>query len=195
VALYRERALARAKLDRHAEAVEDYGRALEAGPGDEERAVLHLSRGQEYLALEAPQPALRDFEAALRLQPDNPDTCLGSAHARVKLGDLAKGVAEAEKAVKDYPKEPRHWHEAARVYALAARLVKAEPGRERELARGRRPYQQRALALLRQALFVLPAAQRRAYWRDHMSKDPALVSLLETPEFATQVAPLIAPQR
>jgi tetratricopeptide (TPR) repeat protein len=181
---YRERGLARAKLGRHAEAVEDYNRALEAGPKEEERAALHLSRGQEYLAQSALLPALRDFEAARRLQPGDADTCLACAHVRVKLGDLGKGVADAEEALKADPKEPRPWHGAARVYAqAAAQAARADRGTEEERARLQSQYQRRAIALLRRALGLVPADRRREYWRDNVQKDKALAPIRNMPEF------------
>src|SRR5262249_6273623 len=100
-----QRGLARAKLGRHSDAIGDYGRALEAKPKDEEKASLYLSRGQEYLAVNALQLALRDFEEALRLKPDSVDATLGCAYLQVKLGDPHRGVAEAERIVRGKPSE------------------------------------------------------------------------------------------
>jgi tetratricopeptide (TPR) repeat protein/predicted Ser/Thr protein kinase len=190
VALYHERGLAREKLGRLTEAVEDYSLALGAGPKDEERGALYLSRGQDYLALDALQPALRDFEEALRLQPDNANAALGRALVRVKLGDIVKGVADAERAVKDDPNEPSLWHGAARVYAQAAALVKAPPGRETEQAILRAQYQQKAIVLLRKALDLTPAGQRQGYWRKNVMKDAALDPIRNHPEFVRLTAQL-----
>src|SRR5262249_25517645 len=145
-----------AKLDRHAEAIEDYGRALEARPKDDEKALLYRFRGREYLASNALQPALRDFEQALHLDPDSADAHLGCALVRVKLGDLHQGLTEAEKALKDEPKEPRLWHEAARVYAQAIAHRKAEPSQDARQAALRTRYQERAFVLLRTAFNLVP---------------------------------------
>jgi tetratricopeptide (TPR) repeat protein len=57
--------MARTKLLRYPEAVEDYARALELDPAD---AATHATRGWVYLATQSPLLALPDFEAALRLQ-------------------------------------------------------------------------------------------------------------------------------
>jgi tetratricopeptide (TPR) repeat protein len=181
-AVYRQRGLARAKFGRHEEAIEDYGRALEAKPKDEEKAPLHLYRGQEYLALGALQPALRDFEEAVRLEPDNADAYLGRAHVRVKLGDARGAVADAERAVKGEPKEPRLWYAAARLCVQAGEQ-KAEPGKEAVQARLRTEYQARAVALLETALALVPAGERQGHWRDNVLKDAALYPLRRLPEF------------
>jgi tetratricopeptide (TPR) repeat protein len=174
VAVYRQRGLAHAKLDRHAKAIEDYGRALEAKPKEDERAPLYLYRGQEYLAINALQPALRDFEEALRLDPNRADAYLGCALVRVKLGDPHKGVVDAENTVKGEPKDPHLWHGAARVYAQAVAQLKPEPGQDARQATIRLRYQERAVVLLRTALTLVPAGQRQAYWREHVMKDAAL---------------------
>jgi tetratricopeptide (TPR) repeat protein len=192
-ALYRQRGLARAELGRHAAAIDDLGRALEARPKPEELPSLYLSRGKEYLAINALQPALGDFEEALRLQPDSGNARLGCAHARVKLGQLKEGLADAERAVQGEPKDPRLWHGAARVYAQAATQVKAEPGMEESQARIREGYQERAVGLLRRALLLVPAGQRPAYWRDTMRNDPALTPLHRFPPFVRLAARLEEP--
>jgi tetratricopeptide (TPR) repeat protein len=183
VAIYRQRGLARARLERHAEAIDDYGRALEAKPKAEERPLLHLSRGKEYLAVNALQPALMDFEEVLRLHPDHRDACLACAHVRVRLGDVRQGVADAERAVKGEPTDSRLWLEAARVYAQAATQRKADKGAEESQDLRRTQYQLRAMGLLRQALLLVPADERPAYWRDKVLKDPALVPLRGLPEY------------
>jgi serine/threonine protein kinase/Tfp pilus assembly protein PilF len=187
-AVFHQRGLARVKLGRNAEAIEDFGRALDANPQAAERAPLHLCRAQAYLAVDALKLALRDFEEALRLQPDNADACLGCAHIRVHQGDLARGVADADRAVKGEPKEPRLWHEAARVYTEAATQLTAEQGKKEDQPRLRAQYQKRAVELLRRALNVVPVEQRPAYWRNDVLKDPALSPLQRLPEFALLAA-------
>src|SRR5262249_47875794 len=147
---------------------------LEAKPKEEDRAPLYLYRGQEYLAINALQPALRHFEEALRLDPNSADAYLGCGLVRVKLGEPYKGVADANRAVKGEPKEPRLWHGAARVYAQAAAQLKAGPGRDESLARIRSRYEEtavyeeRAVVLLSTALHRVAAGQRKAYWRENV---------------------------
>ncbi len=174
VAVHRQRGLARAKLGRHAEAIDDYGRALQGKPREDEQLPLYLARGQEYLALNALPPALADFEEALRLAPGHVDALLGRAHARVKLGDPSRAVADADRTLRGQPREPRLWHGAARVYAQAAGQVKAESGQEQFQAQLRTRYLQRAVVLLRTALELVPAGQRPAYWQEQVLKDTAL---------------------
>jgi serine/threonine protein kinase/Tfp pilus assembly protein PilF len=182
-AIYRQRGLARAEVGRHAEAMEDYSRALEMKPKDEERASLHLRRGQEYLASNAMELALRDFEEAVRLDPSRADAYLGRAYARVKLGNAQQGTADADKVVKGEPREPRLWYGAARVYAQAAAQLKPAPGQEKKQTRIRSFYQERALELLRTALNLVPVDERQAYWRQNIVKDAALAPIRGLPGF------------
>lgn len=186
-AVYRQRGLARAQIGRRPEAIDDYGRALDAKPKDEEKASLYLYRGQEYLAINALEPALRDFEEAVRLSPNSADAYLGCAHARIRLGDVARGLADAEKAVKGQPKEARLWHGAARVYAQAAGQLKAQQGQEPAQARLRATYQNRALVLLFEAVSHVPLNQRQAYLRDNVMKDTALYPVRQLREFVQLV--------
>jgi tetratricopeptide (TPR) repeat protein len=192
-ALYRQRGLARAQLGRHAEAIDDYGRALEAKPKPEDLAPLYRYRGQEYLVINALKPALGDFQTALRLDPDSADAALGCAYVRVKLGDLARGVTDAERALKGRPTAPRLWYGAARVYAQAAAQVKEEPGTEASQARLRSEYQQRAVELLRRALDRVPVAGRAQYWRDNVRRDAALYPIRNTVGFGRLAARYAGP--
>jgi tetratricopeptide (TPR) repeat protein len=169
-AVYRQRGLARTKIKQHGEAIDDYTRALEADPKEQERAPLYLYRGQDYLALNSLAPALRDFTEALRLDPGNANAALACAHVQIKLDDPHEAVARAEIAVKAKPKEVYLWHGAARIYAQAAAQMKLERGEGRLRSR----YQERALALIQKAVELEPASQRRAYWQEKVMKDPAL---------------------
>ena len=182
-AVYRQRALAHLKLGQHEEAIEDYGRALEAKPKDEEKVPLHLYRGQEYLVINELKPALRDFEEALRLDPNSADAALGCAHVHVKQGEFHEGIAEAERAVKGKPKEPRLWLGAARIYAQAGAQLRDEPDPLTSPVVLQLQYLKRAIALLRMALENVPANEKQAYWRDQVMNDTALDPLRTIPEF------------
>jgi tetratricopeptide (TPR) repeat protein len=183
VAVYRQRGLARAKSARHAEAIADFARALESKPKDEELPLLYLSRGQEYLAINALQPALRDFEEVFHLDPDSPDAHLGRALVRVKLGEPLKGIADAARAVEREPEDPRLWHSAARVYAQAAGQLRGEASGDIAEIRLRSRYQLQAVLLLRKALAMVPDGERQGYWRDNVKNDAALFPLRRVPEF------------
>jgi tetratricopeptide (TPR) repeat protein len=143
-----------------------------------------------YLAINALRPALRDFEEVLRLQPNSPDAYLGRAHVRVQLSDPQEALADADRAVKGQPKEPHLWHGAAGVYAHAAARLKVEPSAEQGQARLRARYQEWAAGLLRQALLLVPARERPAYWRQKVVNDAALSGLRGTPPFIGLAASL-----
>jgi tetratricopeptide (TPR) repeat protein len=66
--LYQARALAKVKLGRHEDAVGDFTLALDRTPND---VALRTQRGQTYLACQAPQLALLDFEEAIRAATDH----------------------------------------------------------------------------------------------------------------------------
>ena len=90
--VYRARGLAFAKLDKYREAINDYTMSLQYEPSPN----MLKQRGKAYL-LQATQLAKEDFEESLRLNPIDPDTRWGLAHAMVMLGDYAGAVVEVEK--------------------------------------------------------------------------------------------------
>jgi tetratricopeptide (TPR) repeat protein/tRNA A-37 threonylcarbamoyl transferase component Bud32 len=181
--LYRQRGLARAKLNRHREAIDDYSRALDAKPKNEEMAPLLLERGKENLEFKAPGPALHDFTEALRYDPKSGDAHLGCAYACVKLGDAQKAMTHADLAVKCQPNDPSLWLGAARVYTHAGEMIKPDPGQEANQEAVRKERQKQALGLLAGALGNMPdAEQRRAYLHEVMN-DPALNPLRGNPGF------------
>jgi tetratricopeptide (TPR) repeat protein len=169
------RGLIRARAGRYAEAIEDYGRALAL----ERSSTTHAHRGWVYLARRAPQLALDDFEAALQLKPDNGDACTGRGYARVQLGRLAEGVADAQQALHHGPRTPRLLWNAARVHAQAAGRL-GTLGADLVL---RSVYQQRAVRLLREALEATPAAERAAFWKENIHKDEVLAPLRTSSAF------------
>src|SRR5262249_37947205 len=70
---FRGRGLARMKLGRYPEAVDDYTRVLEREPD----AEIHEHRGWAHFFSEAWKLALRDFERALELDASNGDALIG----------------------------------------------------------------------------------------------------------------------
>ncbi len=148
------------------------------------RPPLYLYRGQEYLVVNALDSALRDFEEVLRLDPKSADAHLGCAYVRLKMGELDVGTADAEKVVKGDPKLPHLWHGAARVYAQAAVLLKAEQGQEASQALIRSQYQMRALDLLRETLNRVPSLkERKTYWQEQVMHDATLNPIRNMPGF------------
>jgi serine/threonine protein kinase/tetratricopeptide (TPR) repeat protein len=172
---YRDRGLAREKLGNYSEGIADYCRALDlkADP-----AETRLHRGRAYLQMDAPRLALADFETVIQLDNKvNGYAYIGRGYARVKLGQIAEGVADAEEAVRRGPAEPRLMWAAARIYALAC-------GRLNDSALVRARYQERGFELLRGAIELTPSDERTAFWRDYVAKDPVLNPLRRERSFA-----------
>jgi serine/threonine protein kinase/Tfp pilus assembly protein PilF len=176
-AVYELRGLAREGIQDHAGAIADAGAAL-ALSSDKEKVELLARRGWLYIVVDAPRLALRDFEDAIRLDPSHGDAHAGRGSARLRLGEHHEAVADAEKALGLGEPTARMLYKAARVYALAAVVAAAEvrkrgPATAPLVAR----YQDRAVALLREALKRMPRDQQAAFWHEVFSSDPALRAL------------------
>jgi tetratricopeptide (TPR) repeat protein len=91
------RALARARLGRHAEAVADFD-ALEA-TGFRKALVLHMKRAESLEALGRLADAERDWTLALAEDPDNPWLLQQRASARARLGRLEEAVKDLTDAL------------------------------------------------------------------------------------------------
>ena len=78
----------------------------------------------------------------------------------------ARPIQDAAEALRLGPPSPRLLYNAARIYAQC-------PG----------PDPQRALELIQQALSLLPAEERRAFWSTHIRTDAALAALRRHPSF------------
>jgi len=165
-AVYVARGLIHARQGEHLQALESYNRALAL----EDEARTRMLRGWTFLALEAPRPALADFDAAARLGPADADVLSGRGHARAVLGQVPGALDDAEAAWRKGPRTPRLLVVLAGVHARAA--VHPETDRDR-----RSDCQERALELLRQALEATPEQDRAAFWRDHIQGEPALAPL------------------
>jgi tetratricopeptide (TPR) repeat protein len=193
---YRARGLAQARLRNPAAALDDYARALDIDPNAETFAY----RGWVHLVLEAPKLALRDFEKAVELDPESSDAHNGRGHARVLLGQVRDGLADAERAVdlgsKKGTKEARLLYNAARTYAQAARGVEAERGPGRQARDLRQQRQERAVALIRSALQALDGdVQRLQFWRDYIRRDGALAPLHYSQGFVALAAQYGRPEK
>jgi tetratricopeptide (TPR) repeat protein len=165
--VFRARAQVHVELGEAAAAVQDYSRALDLKPHD---AALHAARGWAYLASDAPRLALPDFQEAVRLDPAGVDAYNGRGHARVRLarsaGALAQAVADADEACRREPRDPTTLVHAARVYAQAVGRLDADVvPRGPQTAETLALYQDRAAALLRDALEHTPRGRQPALWR------------------------------
>jgi tetratricopeptide (TPR) repeat protein len=139
-------------------------------------------RGWAYLRLEAARPALDDFDAALKRNPQDADALAGRGAALVLRGraaEVASAVSAAEKSLRAEPKTFARLMACVRIYARAAELLRARPAPQGNDPRVRR-YARRALDLLREAEELLPAKERGTFWRDYVQKDPALLQLART---------------
>jgi serine/threonine protein kinase/Tfp pilus assembly protein PilF len=160
--VYRGRALAKVELGKYAGAIEDFTRALDLQP----TSAVQAYRGWAHVVCEAPKLALRDFDLALQLDPNNGDAYNGRGFVRAGMGRYREALADAEKALRHGPASPRLLYNAARIHAQCPR---SDP--------------HRALELIRQALSLLPADQRAAFWSAHIQPDTALAGLRRHPQF------------
>jgi tetratricopeptide (TPR) repeat protein len=191
VGILEVRGLARVARNNYAGAVSDFSRALELRPGPDTatRTRLHNQRGWTYHFAGAPSLALADFEASLKLTPDQCDALGGRGLARIMLGLWQPAVEDADaviRIVRTLPsatEQDRHIRSqslfnSARIYAqaveFAARTVYREG--ERAVALYRR-YRIRALDLLKEALEHVPDRSRR----EEILSDPALKPLRLAP--------------
>jgi serine/threonine protein kinase/Flp pilus assembly protein TadD len=189
--LYRARAGVRVKKGDHAGAIEDYTLALAAEP---DRAGSHVGRGWSYLALDAAALAESDFDRAVSLDARDGDALNGRGYARVRLGRYREAVADAEQALRLGPPTPRHRYNAARVYAQA--FQKAAEDSSLQSPRGRdirSEYQDRALALLRDALTALPRGKQGEFWSGTVGRDSALNPVRQCTGYRQLAAQFLTP--
>jgi serine/threonine protein kinase/Tfp pilus assembly protein PilF len=183
--VYQAQALVRGQLKDYAGAVEDYTRALALEKEPKEITSMLVNRGQAYLACQADQPALRDFDEALKHDPQNITAYLGRGFARVRKGDIPEGVKDAEKAIQVDGKSAKTTYHAARILAQAAgKLDSDKERRNREVIERRFYYQDRAVALIRRALLLLPEQQRGGFWKENIAEDSALWPIRHTYAFS-----------
>jgi tetratricopeptide (TPR) repeat protein len=167
----RLRGVVRARTNRFADALDDFTHALNLERTVKPDATLLAQRGWVYVATDAPQLALRDFDRALVLDPKLGTALTGRGFVRVLAGDLKPGLDDAEKALLDLQGDPgsaegpRICYNAARIYAQAA---------ARASAADRRVCTERAVQLLEKAIELLPAARRASFWQTTVRSDGAL---------------------
>jgi tetratricopeptide (TPR) repeat protein len=179
--VYQARALARGQAKDPAGAVEDYTRALTLEREPTAITGMFVNRGQAYLSCQANLPALRDFDEAINRDPQNATAYLGRGLARVRKGDIPEGVRDAEKAFQIESQSPKTTYHAARIFAQAA--GKSDSDRERrnrEAMERRFFYEDRAVALIRRALGLLPESQRQLFWQENIAEDSALGPIRRT---------------
>ncbi|MFI5455364.1 MAG: tetratricopeptide repeat protein [Isosphaerales bacterium] len=190
----RQRGFERARMSDAAGALADFTRALALDPNS---PATRARRGWGYLN-DASELALRDFEEAIKLDPKNGDLHNGRGLARVLLGDDKGAVADVEEALRlgipgnELRARLALYYNAACVYAQAAAKASFTVESPERQALARR-YQDRAVALLRQALDLLPSPVRPPFIKQ-AAGDPALDPIRAYPPFAQLVADLTAKQ-
>ncbi len=184
--VYRARGLAFARTEKYREAINDYTMSLQYEPSPN----MLNRRGKAYL-LQATQLAKEDFEESLRLNPIDPDSRWGLAHAMVLLGDHAGGVAEIEKAAATNKRAvaqygPQAWpllFNPAVTYAQASAKASIDP----KLSSEQR--EEVATKYVARAVELLNEAKRTAgsKFRDDLVKelrtDTTLDPIRQRPEF------------
>ena len=177
-AVYAGRGTARKHLGDFLGACDDFTQAMAWGPD----AELYLHRGEAHFFVDAWRPALSDFDAAVRLNPNSSDAYVGRGLARVMLGGYRAAVLDAEEAWKRKPASPEWMLNLACVYALALARAQADPTAQDRLARAAE-YRKRSLEALQKTLDLVPAVKRAAFWREKMAPDSALASVRPSAEF------------
>jgi tetratricopeptide (TPR) repeat protein len=176
--VYRGRGFAWAHCEKYPQAVHDYTRALQLRRDD----FVCAARGWAYLALESYKLALPDFEEAIQRNRENGDFYRGRGHALVKLGRYRQAVDDVEESLRCGPKTSTLLHDAARVYAQAVAKVQADLRLTNRQSVARN-YQERAVQLIRASVELLPAKERRPFWRDKVLPDSALSPVHGSTEF------------
>jgi tetratricopeptide (TPR) repeat protein len=174
---HRARGLLHAQRREYGEAVEAYTQALLL----RRDAEILSDRGWAYLMQDALRPALDDFDAALKLNPNDADALAGRGTAlmlRGRVADVAEATAAAEKSLRPRPWTVPRLMACAGIYTRAAGALEA--ANDPEAGRCLR----RALELLREAMALVPEKERPTFWRDGVLADPALRPLQRTTGFA-----------
>jgi tetratricopeptide (TPR) repeat protein len=166
-AMYRALGLLRAQRREYPDAVDAYTNAIHL----KQDAETFSDRGWAYLMQDALRPALHDFDAALKLDPNDADGLAGRGTAlmmRGRAADVAEATAAAEKSLRPRPWTVPRLMACAGIYARAAGVLEAanDAGAGRCL--------RRAVGLVREAMALVPEKERRTFWRDGVLTDPAL---------------------
>jgi tetratricopeptide (TPR) repeat protein len=172
-------------------AAHEYDRAMECAEGDFRAVVLH-NRAMMYRAAGARAEALRDFDEALAIAPDQLVTLLARGETRKGVGDLDGAMADFDRALSlaDHGASAEVLHRRGGVRVLRGDFAGAVVDYDRALAidpgllvayisRGHAYYHLRspgrALVDYRQALRMAPEAAAREIARfcvEELARDP-----------------------
>jgi tetratricopeptide (TPR) repeat protein len=176
--VFRCRGLARMKLAKYADAVDDYTQALALAPD----ADIFEHRGWAHFFSDAWKLALRDFSKSIELDAEAGDAYTGRGLARVMLGQYREAVVDAETALERKPRTPEMMHNIACTFAQAVARAEADlQSGDRQLLAER--YRRRALAAVRDTLAMVSPSERRAFWQNKIVPDAALAPIFQEVEF------------
>jgi serine/threonine protein kinase/tetratricopeptide (TPR) repeat protein len=175
--IFRGRGQARMKLGDYLGARDDYTRVVL----DQPSAEIYEYRGWAYFFADAWQPALRDFDEALRRDAGRGDAYTGRGLARVMLGRYREAVSDADEALRRKPSAPEMMHNLACIFAQAAARAEADSASDRLTLAAR--YRERAVGAVRSTLALVPAPQQTAFLRSSVVPDRALDPIRQVPAF------------
>jgi serine/threonine protein kinase/Tfp pilus assembly protein PilF len=187
---FRGRGAARFQAKDYLGARDDYTRVIEQAPGSD----IYAHRGWAYYFADAWQPALADFEEAVRRDPNNADAAIGRGLARVMLGSHRQAADDAARAMRLKPQAPEMMHNVACIFALAVARVESDPAEEMRQGLAA-AYRQRALQALRRTLALVPAPERVRFWYEKVVPDSALDAIRNSDEFKELDRELVRPSK
>jgi tetratricopeptide (TPR) repeat protein/tRNA A-37 threonylcarbamoyl transferase component Bud32 len=162
--------------------IDDLTKVLET---ESNNAEVLGQRAQVYLVVRAYTLAARDFDRALALTPDDAALYEGRGFALAKLGQHQKATKDVEESWRRSAHTSQQAFRAARTFAQAAAQVDIDrmPA-DSPAVKTRRTYEERSLALLREALQKLPQKERVTFWSETVRNDPELNPLHRTTGYA-----------
>jgi tetratricopeptide (TPR) repeat protein len=116
---------------RYDEAVEDLGKAIEAGPA---WPMPYNNRARAYVEKGEPAKAVADYDAVIALNPGNPVGYANRALAYMKLKDYDHALADLQKALELKPDVPFTIYSIGEVYEKKGDLKQAEAEYRKALA-------------------------------------------------------------
>ena len=112
--------------------INGYTNVLRAGPS-KQGAFVYVARGHAYLATRRPRLALLDYDAALKLKPDQKHLLVAKGEALAALGRHAEGLQTLDRAVAECPLDADALGSRAIVLLALGRLADANADWLRQL--------------------------------------------------------------
>ena len=89
-------------------AIQDYWKALVEDVDNKNAKYVYLSRGWAYLNNNEPDPAIKDFDRAISIDPKLAEAYFGRGNAWLKKADPQRALADAKEALKLRPDEKNY---------------------------------------------------------------------------------------